>query len=142
MVFYFKGNIREQLFFTSPNICAAFLGMLSILSIAAFIFILYSPPKNKYLKHGLMFFMGVFIVYTQYLLCSTYSRGGLYGYLAALGLLFILLRKLVIIIPGVSLSVILLLLNGGVGRIASVGDIAEGSIWNRLLLWRGALCII
>ena len=44
-MFYYLGNERLQLFFTSPNICATFLTMSVLLCIGIFLFLLDRKKK-------------------------------------------------------------------------------------------------
>lgn len=138
-MFYYLGNERLQLWFTSPNICASFLSMTVLLSVGIFLCCINRKPLCFRL---IAFALGCAVIAQQILLSLTYSRG---GYLAlCLGLAFtcFFCRKKWVLVFLLFFMIIIVLTSHGVDRIQSISEIGEGSIRNRLLLWNGGTCII
>lgn len=139
-MFYYLGNERLQLFFTSPNICATFLTMSVLLCIGIFLFLLDRKKKIwNFVGWGAVF---PCILIQFILLASTYSRGGYVACCFALLMTCILSpKKLNFLFLGLWIIVLLSTVDG-VSRVQSIGHIGDGSIRNRLLIWEGGLGII
>lgn len=138
-MYRFMGIYREQLWFDSPNLAACFLAMLIMLCIGLFLSMI--KRENIYCKIAAII-PATITVMGQFLLVCTYSRG---GYVAmAIGLLVMLWlsrSKWIFGFAGVFALLLLLIENGAV-RVGTIGHLSDGSIHNRLLLWRGGLAII
>ena len=138
-LYHYLGNSRLQLWFDTPNICASFLSMTTILTIGLF---LCCTGRKTVTGRILLLASTAAIIVQEYLLAVTYSRGG-YVALAA-GLLFIWLfnRKREVLFFLLSFAAILIFTSNGINRVHSIAATGDGSIYNRFLLWSGGLSII
>ena len=139
-MFHYLGNERLQLYFFSPNVCAAFLVMSVLLSIG-FLGVLVNQKKLgwKFAGWGL-FFPVIFLQFIM--LAITYSRGGYIAcFLALLTACFFSRKKWSFLFP-VLFTCILLMTGDAGARVKSIGNVGDGSIQNRLLLWEGGTGII
>ncbi len=138
-MFHYLGNERLQLYFFSPNVCGAFLTMTILLSIG--FFWLLRERKESVWKVAAYCILPLIVVQLA-MLAWTYSRGGYIACMIALLVVGILSRKRWNWLFPILLTVMILLTGSGASRLKSIGDITEGSIWNRLLLWEGGTGII
>lgn len=139
-MFHYLGNERLQLCFFSPNVCATFLAM-SVLLCIGFFWFLFDQKKIgwKIVGWGIVF---PFILLQFIMLATTYSRGGYVACSFALLIACIFSRKKWSFLFPVLWVIILFLTGDGVERVQSIGNIGDGSIRNRLLLWEGGTGII
>ena len=139
-MFHYLGNERLQLCFFSPNVCATFLAM-SVLLCIGFFWFLFDQKKIgwKIVEWGIVF---PFILLQFIMLATTYSRGGYVACSFALLVACIFSRKKWSFLFPVLWGIILFLTGDGVERVQSIGNVVDGSIRNRLLLWEGGTGII
>ena len=137
-MYHFLGNERLQLWFYSPNVCAAFLAMTILLAVGIFLWL---PRRHwrEFIPAGLL---AVFIVGLELLLAKTYSRGGFVALLAGFVAAWLLLRRRATVGFGLTAVGMVLLVSNGVDRVRSMAEVSDGSIANRFRLWRGAAGII
>ncbi len=139
MIYRFMGVYRESLWFINPNVAACLLVMTAMLGIGIFLALV----KNKqiYIRMFAIIPAGL-TVFAQLLLVTTYSRGGYVAMAAGLLMLLWLSRnKWVLGYAGVFI-LFLLIVENGVTRVGTISQLGEGSIYNRLLLWRGGMALI
>ncbi len=139
MMYLYSGNERLQLWFFSPNICAAFLVMAVLLSIGLFLLAVYQ--KGRFYK-AISVILGIAVFIQLLMLAVTYSRGGYIACLTGLILGYMIAGKRWCLFFGILFILILLAIGDGPARIKSIGNISDGSIYNRLLLWKGGAGII
>ena len=131
-MYHYLGNERLQFFFFSPNVCAAFLVITALLTAGAFLF----AVKNKWTWQriwaglfGLAFFLQLVMI------AITYSRGGYVACFAALIAAAVFCQSRWGWVLPVLFLAVLLFTGSGASRVKSMGDVEDGSIRNRLLLW-------
>ena len=137
--YHYLGNLRLQLWFDSPNHCAAFLVMTIMLSVGILLFFVSKDNKPHKVFWALMFCV---IFGQEALLALTYSRGGYIALLAALPLMWLFCRRKRLLVFNLVFLSILLVTANGIDRVQSVVATGDGSIKHRLLLWEGGLSII
>ena len=132
-MFFYQDNPRLQLFFSSPNLCGCFCAMLLALCVGAWLMAL---KRNRPWLAGVIGAAGAL---WAFLLAATYSRGGLIATLCAVLAIFLHSRKWLALCWLAVTVIAFASVGGGGDRIASLGDAAsDGSIRNRVFLWRGA----
>ena len=137
--YHYLDSSRLQLWFDSPNHCAAFLVMTIMLSIGLLLFFVSRDEKPHRIFIVSMFCA---IFGQEALLALTYSRGGYIALLATLPLLWLFCRRKRLLVFNLVFLAILLIMANGVDRVQSVMATGDGSIKHRLLLWEGGLSII
>ena len=137
MHFRYLENERLQLWFINPNYCAAFLCMALLLGIGLFC-LLRAKRDNLFL----LIPFATAIIAGEYLLAITYSRGGYIAFAIGLTVAGILCRRKIPILFLATFFLLILVIPGGSVRLESIGDIQEGSIRSRLLLWSGGLRLL
>ena len=135
---YFE-NLRLQLWFDTPNVCASFLCMIIFLTLGLLQFPIHKK-KLYYKIFSIIIFIAV--VFQVYLLVLTYSRGGYMAIFATLCFAWYLSKSklfpaLLLIFFGM-----VLLINKGVDRFCSITETSDGSILHRFLIWEGGTGII
>lgn len=136
-MFFYQDTPRLQLFFSSPNLCGCFCAMLLALCVGAWLMAL---KRNRPWLAGVIGAAGAL---WAFLLAATYSRGGLIAALCAVLAIFLHSRKWIALCWLAVAVIAFASVGGGGDRIASLGDAAsDGSIRNRVFLWRGACGII
>ena len=140
MRYRFLGEWREQLWFINPNFCGAFIAVTTCLAIALFFYLL-SSKRPRYLRL-VSIPVALLIIFLQVILAQTYSRGGYVALTAGIVVFAFLTKKWRSLIFLPIFFVVLLFTAKGVARVGTIADISEGSIFNRLLLWRGGACVI
>ena len=138
-MYRFMGVYREQLWFYSPNLAGCFLVMTALFSLGLFIFLL--KRKRVWLRYSAVLPLLTGTV-SIFILGCTYSRGGYVGFVAGLVFFILCLRSKWAVLWGGIFALSLLILENGAARVASAAEISEGSIMNRLLLWRGGMAVI
>ncbi len=131
-MYHYLGNERLQFAFFSPNVCAAFLVVTALLT--AGVFLLLVSRRGVLPKIGAGFF-GVAVQLQFLMIAVTYSRGGYLACFAALTAAACCCRRRWSWALPVIFLAIVLLTGDGPSRIRSAGDLGDGSIRNRLLLW-------
>lgn len=139
MVYRFEGLYREQLWFSTPNLAACFLVMAIMLCIG--LFLDFIKQKNSYSQIIAIVWAGAAIV-SQLLLVCTYSRGGCVAFAIGLSVLIFMIRSKWLFLFGGCFALFLMLVEKGVNRVGTISEFADGSIRNRLLLWKGAMAMI
>lgn len=139
-MFHYLGNERLQLGFFSPNVCATFLAMSVLLCIGFFWFLI--AQKKIGWKIAGWGIVSPFIILQFIMLAATYSRGGYVACSFALCVACIVSRKKWSFLFLLLWIIILFLTGDGVERVQSIGNIDDGSIRNRLLLWQGGAGLI
>ncbi len=138
-MFRFMGVYREQLWFDTPNLAACFLAMLIVICIGLFLSMI--KRENIYCKIAAIVPATVALT-GQFLLVCTYSRGGYVSLICGLlALLWLTRSKWIFVFAGTFITFLLVVENGA-ARVGTMGNINDGSIMNRLLLWRGSLILI
>ena len=137
-MYQYSGNSRFQLNFFSPNICG---GAVIIAALFVLILFLYFIDKKKWYNQLTAYLSVAMLFALQFFLGITYSRGSYIAYTLALLMIYILSRKKVIFGIGLSYFVTLGLIANGLQRISSIANVNDGSIINRLYLWKGATAI-
>lgn len=137
--YHYLDNLRLQLWFDSPNHCAAFLVMSIMVSIGILLFFVSRDEKPHKVFIAAMFCA---IFGQEALLALTYSRGGYIALLAALPLMWLFCRRKRLLVFNLVFLAILFIMANGVDRVQSVMATGDGSIKHRLLLWQGGLSII
>lgn len=138
-MFHYHGNERLQYFFYSPNTFGAFLCMVILLGFYLFLYL--AEHKNKYIKlSSIPIFAG--IIYLEFILAMTYSRGGYIALLTGIAVLYWIIRKKYCFLLAGTFIFSLICTSAGIQRLASVNNVGNGSIYNRLLLWHGGTGII
>lgn len=131
-MYHYLGMERLQWSFYSPNVCAAFLVVTLLVTVGAFLFLVYR--KCVWAKAGAGVF-GIAALIQMLMIGATYSRGGYVAGFAALTAAAIFCRKRWSwVFPALFLAA-LLFTDGGASRVKSIGGIEDGSIRNRLLVW-------
>lgn len=138
-MFRFMGVYREQLWFFSPNLAGCFLAMTALFSLGLFTFLI--NRKNICLRYGALLPLLTGSI-SIFILGCTYSRGGYVGLIAGLLCFLLCIRTKWTALWGAIFLLSLLILENGVARVTSAAHISDGSIMNRLLLWRGGMAII
>lgn len=139
-MYRYLDNFRLQLWFDSPNICAAFLDISVLLTIGFFVFLFcYSSRKGKIVA---IIVMLPLIILQFILIAQTYSRGGWFALSVVLLLAGLVCRNKTSYILLFLFTICLLLNPNGGRRIYSSTNVQDGSIKHRFLLWKGALGII
>ena len=138
-MFRFMGVYREQLWFFSPNLAGCFLAMAALFSLGLFTFLI--NRKNICLRYGALLPLLTGSI-SIFILGCTYSRGGYVGLIAGLLCFLLCIRTKWTALWGAIFLLSLLILENGVARVASAAHISDGSIMNRLLLWRGGMAIV
>ena len=136
MSFHHLGITRLQLFFDSPNLCAAFLCPLILLLIGLH----YSCRTNKHIK-SILFIVCIILLLMLFL---TFSRGGWLGCFAGMCLSAFLLRK-TSLLPWLWPSAFILLIllsNLGLSRFTGSSLKYDSSIGNRFKVWTGGCALI
>lgn len=136
MSFHYLGITRLQLFFDSPNLCAAFLCPLILLLIGLH----YSCRTNKHIK-SILFIVCIILLLMLFL---TFSRGGWLGCFAGMCLSAFLLRK-TSLLPWLWPSAFILLIllsNLGLSRFTASSLKYDSSIGNRFKVWTGGCALI
>jgi O-antigen ligase len=137
--YHYLDNLRLQLWFDSPNHCAAFLVMTIMLSIGVLLHFACRDEKPHWVFVTVMFCA---VFGQEALLALTYSRGGYLALLASLPLMWLFCRRKRLLIFNLVFLALLLVTANGIDRIQSVMAVDDGSIKHRLLLWEGGLSII
>ena len=131
-MFFYLDIPRLSWGFSTPNMLAAFLTIL----LAAVITAGDLPCLQKrFLQAGLW----VLLIAGEILLGLTYSRGGYLAWLTVLAVYYFITRRKKVFVCLLIFFAVLVIIPAGVQRAASSANISEGSIANRLYLWRGAL---
>ena len=138
VMYWYSDNVRLQLWFSTPNVCAVFLVMTVMIFIAGQ-FLLRKSPSG--FTRNISVFFGTFILIQLYMLALTYSRGGYLGLFVAFIAAFIICRKRLLILYLLAFVAMLIFTDENVNRVTSIG-LSDGSIRNRLYLWRGGAGII
>ncbi len=138
-MFQYLGNLRFQGWFETPNVCAAFLCMTILFTLG--LQYLTWRHKKTYFKI-LSWVFGSAVIIQLLLLAATYSRGGYVSIFLALGFVWYLIRGKLILLYAIILLITIFLIGNGADRVASIGEVSNGSISHRLLLWKGGLGII
>ena len=139
MMFRFMGVYREQLWFDTPNLAACFLAMLIMLCIGLFL----SLIKRESICCKIAAIVPATIAVTgQFLLVCTYSRGGYVSLICGLLVLLWLIRSKWMFAFAGTFVVFLLIVENGATRVGTMSNVGDGSIMNRLLLWRGGMALI
>ncbi len=138
-MFRFMGVYREQLWFFSPNLAGCFLAMAALFSLGLFTFLI--NRKNICLRYGALLPLLTGSI-SIFILGCTYSRGGYVGLIAGLLCFLLCIRTKWTALWGAIFLLSLLILENGVARVTSAAHISDGSIMNRLLLWRGGMAIV
>lgn len=126
---------RLQLFFPSPNICAAWLVILIVLlfGVAHACFL-----NKKRIMQCVAYCLSPVIIIFSAMLCMTYSRGGYVSLLLSMSVYSILIRsRLALTYIALLLFGICAFLPSGATRILSSTHLNENSIKHRIMLWRG-----
>ncbi|MDR1192428.1 MAG: O-antigen ligase family protein [Verrucomicrobiales bacterium] len=134
-MFFYHTHVRFQGFWDSPNTCAVLLGVALLCSALFF---------NKKLHWSPKLIAIVSVWYLSNLLAHTYSRGAWVAYGASLIFLLVIIRgyRWPVIWMMLAFAFNLLLLPSGTERVLSSGDFAEGSVHNRLIVYKGATAVI
>lgn len=140
MFFRFMGNYREQLWFSSPNFCGAFLCMTILGTIG--IWLLGARIKHKGWKIIFYLPVTIAILLQMLFLAETYSRGGYVAVFGGLLVAFVICRRFALLGFGAIQFLMIALTANGIDRIKTISDLAEGSIRNRFLAWRGGMGVI
>jgi O-Antigen ligase/Phospholipase/Carboxylesterase len=138
-MYQYLGNLRLQLWFDNPNICAIFLCMTIFITLSFQQFFFY---KNKlYCK---IFSLVIFctIAFQMFLLARTYSRGGYIAMFGALCFVWYLSKSKLFPSCLLIFCGMILFINNGIERLSSVTKTSDGSILHRFLLWEGGTGII
>lgn len=138
-MFQYLGNERLQLWFFSPNVCASFLILSVMLTIGLF-FITFEQKNASF--RAFTCFLFALINIQLLMIAMTYSRGGYLACFTALSFAFIISRKRWSMAFIFIFILTLLLVSDGSSRVKSMGDLGDGSIRNRFLLWKGGTGII
>ena len=138
-MFHYLGNVRLQLWFFSPNICATFLMLSIMLTIGLFF---YTTNKIKTENRIFSVCLLALICLQLFMIAATYSRGGYLACFIGLFLAFIISRKRWSIVFVFIFIMILLFVGDGPSRVKSIGNLEDGSIRNRFLIWKGGTGII
>lgn len=138
-MFQYLGNERLQLWFFSPNVCATFL-VLSVMLTFGLFFLAISRKKMCNRIFAVCLF--ALACLQLFMIVATYSRGGYLACLTGMLLAFIISRKRWSMVFIFVFIWALLLVGDGSSRIKSMGDLEDGSIRNRFLLWKGGTGII
>lgn len=139
MWYRYLGNMRVQLWFYSPNACAAFLCMTIFLTLGL---ASWSRSRTRW-KYRLLGWGALALAGGQmWLLAGTYSRGGYLAFFFTLGLLWYLSRKKLFPVTMLVFGIILLFINDGIKRVESMAVTSDGSISHRLLVWLGGTGMI
>lgn len=136
-MYRYLDQIRLQLWFTSPNVCATFLVMLLLLALGLLLWL----PRRRW-AYPVKAALWLTLALQLYALAETYSRGGIIGLLAALAYLWYLTRRRAVLLCGVLWGLVTLLHTAGVSRVASIGAVSDGSILHRFYIWYGGCGII
>ena len=139
MKYYFIDHPRIQLFFISPNVCASFLLLCFFALLGAWFYFCQNRTSKKL---TVTFLLLAAIIATEVLLAFTYSRGGFIAFAFGIGLVCFFTHKWYPAIFIALFGFILTLVPNDIARVGSMVDVADGSIWNRFLVWKGALCIL
>lgn len=124
-----KGRVVS--FFDNPNVFGEYLILLIILSVAL-IFI-----SKKYISKA--FWLGVTAILGISMI-FTYSRGCWIGLIIAIGIfLFFINKKLFLTAVIVGFISLFFLPESIIGRIASVGNLADSSTSYRVFIWNGTI---
>lgn len=143
MKYYFIDNPRIQLFFFSPNVCASFLLLCFFALLGAWLYFCQKFTLKKTIKKTIVAsLLFTVIIATEILLAFTYSRGGFIALVFGISMVYFFTRNWRFAIFMVLFLLILAMIPSGIVRVGSMADIVEGSIWNRFLVWKGALCIL
>lgn len=128
-------NPRLQLFFISPNVCAAWLAMMIVLLFGFACVCWQKKTKSRWIACCLF----AVILGLSGLLAMTYSRGGILSALIAMTAFSALTRSKIAMGWVVAFLLgVFLLLPSGAARMRSMTQIHDGSILHRFWLWRGA----
>ena len=138
-MFHYSGIERIQLFFDTPNLCAAFLVMTGLIFCGIF-FMLWKMKFRG--KVPLCILTGLLITMTWILLGNTYSRGGYIAGGAVLLLYALLLRRPVHFAAFLYYFACIAITENGVARVQAISDFSDKSILHRFWVWDGALRII
>jgi len=131
-MYHYLGNERLQFAFFSPNVCAAFLVVTALLTAGMFLLLV---DRRGFLPKIAAGVFGIAVLLQFVMIAITYSRGGYVACFAALTAAACgCRRRWSWALPVLFLAVVLLT-GDGPSRIRSAGDLGDGSIRNRLLLW-------
>lgn len=139
MTYRFMGFYREQLWLSSPNLAACFLVMATMICIS--LFLTFIKQRNSYAPIVAIACAAVAII-AQLLLVYTYSRSGYIALAIGLSALIFMTRSKWLFLFGGCFTIFLLLVENGVNRVGTIAEFTDGSIRNRLLLWKGAMAMI
>lgn len=143
--FVFKGNGRWQGNWATPNIAAAVVGPLVLLALGYGAWLLRVNSRYPVLIQGTGVVLCLAALAAMFFLVKTYSRGGwaAFGF-GLVSLIWLMKGRRRILAAGAAAFVLIVIaLPAGMQRAASAAAVAEdGSIRNRLLVWRGALEMI
>ncbi len=146
MISHWQGQERLSLWLENPNVACAWLAMLAMLAIGAFLAVqeCHWRSRTRWLFGVVLLCIVAFI----FLLAGfTYSRGGYVAIFTGCMMAGVLqgrrcrgcwprLRPLM---PGfLFIGILTGMVPAGAGRLAAVGDTGDLSIQNRLAVWRGA----
>lgn len=81
------------------------------------------------------------VVVGEYLLALTYSRGGYIAFLIGLLMIWLLNRRKRILFLTLTFILILFAVSNGMERFSSIVETSDGSIQNRLILWKGGMML-
>ena len=141
-VFFYESHLRLQLFFSSPNHCATFLGMFGLL-LAATATSLWKSGRSA----ALWFLIATLTVAIGMALLGiafTYSRGGWISFASGLVILGLSLNhgKRVPFLCFACFLAMVIVLPHGPRRACSILNVREDrSISNRLVVWKGAMAM-
>jgi len=125
---------RVSASFVHPNDFGCYL--VTLFSVVLSLFILFKKRNQKYI---LMIIGGVAI----FLILKTFSRGAWLGWISSVFLFFTIWKRRYFPIYAISLVVILLIFSFLFkDRFLSLLDTHQGTVWERLQLWRGTFSMI
>ncbi|MFZ2657937.1 MAG: alpha/beta family hydrolase [Victivallales bacterium] len=92
-------------------------------------------------RRFISFLLLLLVVIGEYLLALTYSRGGYIAFLVGLLVIWLLNRRKRILFLTLTFLLILFAVSNGTERFSSVVQTSDGSIQNRLILWKGGMML-
>lgn len=143
--FVFKGNERWQGKWATPNIAAAVLCPLVLLLLGYGVWLLKGRRRYLVMWRSIATALCLAALVGMIFLVQTYSRGGWVAFGIGLASMIALMKqyRASLTLGAIGFVLIVAALPAGVQRAASAGAVAEdGSIGNRLRVWRGALEMI
>ena len=140
MTYFFHDIPRLQLWFRSPNLCAAFLVPLVIVLVGVIYANERIPGRLKWLNYLLYSFCVIALI----LVYLTFSRGGWLACVCGFSLagLFLGRRKRVVWLWPVMFSGLIMISGSGLQRVLETNLTDDRSSVNRILVWKGGCGII